>query len=78
MSADVGVKKELRDPLKTERRRVHTEQLMNHGSLLVRISLEERLKRKEWVVPHMVEHSRSYHGLRPWTSARPDTGFVRE
>lgn len=54
------------------------EQLMNHGSLLVRISLDQRLQRKEWLVPHKVEHSRSYHGPKPCTRVRPDTGFGGE
>lgn len=58
-----------------ERRRVHMELLLNHSSLLVRISLDQRLQRKEWLVPHMVEHSRSYHGPKPCTRVRPDTGF---
>lgn len=54
------------------------EQLVSHGSLFVRISLDQRLGRKEWFVPHMVEHSRSNHGLKSWSSVRPDTGFGGE
>lgn len=58
-----------------EGRRVQMEQLMSNSSLFVRIRLDQRLGRKEWLVPHMAEHSREYHSLKPWTSVTADTGF---
>lgn len=59
-----------------QRRRVHMEQLMNHGNLLVSLTLDQRPERKQWVVSHTVECSRSCHGLGASTSIRPGTSFV--
>lgn len=52
------------------------EQLMNHGNLLVGLSLDQRLERKQWVVPRMVGYSRMCHGVGAWTSMRSGKSCV--